>query len=62
MTIKFLKYPGRYEVVINKHPAGTLEMKEDGYYDWYPILLFNGYVPSWVLYAIANKLDDLNKD
>lgn len=51
----------RIEVLINGHYAGTLEPKEDGYWDWYPDLA-PGYIPSWVLRTLADKLDDINKD
>jgi len=63
LTIKFTKYVDRYEVDVNRVYSGTLEMKEDGYYDWYPSFpSTSGYIPSWVLRAISDKLDELNKD
>lgn len=59
--IEFIEYPGtNYNVRVNKQYAGTLEPKEDGYWDWYPDLK-PGYIPSWVLRAIADKLDEINK-
>ena len=51
---------GIYKVVINSQNAGTLEPKEDGYWDWYPHLK-PGYIPSYVLKHIANFLDNLNE-
>ena len=50
-----------YNIRVNNKFAGTLEPKEDGYWDWYPDLR-PGYIPSWVLHAIANKLDEINQD
>lgn len=48
--------------VNNKH-IGTLQSKEDGYYDWYPAPLdTTRYLPSWFLRQVADKLDELNKD
>ncbi len=61
--VKFTLDYGRgiYKVTINSQDAGTLEPKEDGYWDWYP-LLKPGYIPSTVLRQIANYLDNINKD
>ena len=50
-----------YNVRINNIYAGTLEPKEDGFWDWWPEPR-PGYIPAWVLHAIANKLDEINKD
>lgn len=50
-----------YNVRVNGIYAGTLESKEDGFWDWWPEMR-PGYIPAWVLHAIANKLDELNKD
>jgi hypothetical protein len=61
MLIKYQGFHNRIEVFINKVYCGNLEMKDDGFYDWYPNLR-PGYIPSWVLKDIAAKLDDLNAD
>lgn len=47
-------------VKINNIYIGELAVKEDGYWDWYPKPR-PGYIPSWVLRAIADKLDEINK-
>jgi hypothetical protein len=52
----------RIEININTHYAGTLEPKEDGYWDWYPQLNNPGYIPAYILRSIADKLDELNKE
>lgn len=61
MLIEYIEEPGKYVVRINKQYAGSLEPKEDGYYDWYPDLR-PGYVPSYILRALADKLEELNED
>lgn len=60
--IEYINDHGRgiFKVKINKVSCGTLEPKEDGYWDWYPVLR-TGYIPAWVLRAIADKLDEINK-
>jgi len=59
--IEFVAYPQNYNVRVNNIYCGTLEPKEDGYWDWYPELR-PGYIPSWVLRAIADKLDEVNAE
>jgi hypothetical protein len=61
--IKYIKPFGSstYNIRIGEVYAGELAPKEDGYWDWYPELR-PGYIPSWVLRSIADKLDELNKD
>jgi hypothetical protein len=65
VMIEFIKndlsFTKNYDIRINNVSCGTFEVKEDGYWDWYPNLSHTGYIPSWFLHAIANKLDELNK-
>jgi hypothetical protein len=39
---------------------GDILMKEDGFYDFWPIQ-HGGYWPSYILRVIADKLDEINK-
>lgn len=41
---------------------GDFLMSEDGYYNWWPVPERDGYIPSYMLRAIADELDKLNKD
>lgn len=55
---------GYYKVCERKsgsHFADFL-MKEDGFYDYWPVLGKQGYFPAYMLRAMADALDDLNKD
>ena len=54
-------YQEDYFVVVNNNNIGTLDKSIDGFYNFY-LESGNGYIPSWVLRAIADKLDELNKD
>jgi hypothetical protein len=63
MQIEFVQPFGdknNYNVRINNVYCGALEVKEDGYWDWWPNNGRSGYIPAWVLHVIANKLDELN--
>lgn len=51
---------GDYDIFVNGIPFGTLGMKEDGYYDWYPTFGFTSAVSSWVLEDIVSRLNELN--
>lgn len=65
MQIEFTQPFGdtsNYNVRINNQYAGCLEIKEDGYWDWWPDPGRHGYIPAYILRAIADKLDELNKD
>lgn len=42
--------------------VGELISKEDGYFDFWPDKETYGYWPSYGLRALADKLDELNKD
>lgn len=59
--IKWVVVAGIIHGKVGEQWIGTLERKEDGYYDWYPDLR-PGYIPSYVLHAIADKLDILNEE
>lgn len=39
-----------------------LLMKEDGFYDYWPTLGKKGCFPAYILRAMADALDDLNRD
>jgi major membrane immunogen (membrane-anchored lipoprotein) len=41
---------------------GNLEVGDDGYYVWWDDKNNSGYVPSWILRELADKLDELNKE
>lgn len=54
---------GRYEVLHeNGVSLGQLFAKEDGFYDWWPTQWNGGYIPSYILREIADKLDELNQE
>jgi hypothetical protein len=40
---------------------GDLIVGDDGYYAWWPTTNISGYIDSWVLRELADKLDELNK-
>ena len=40
---------------------GDILRKEDGFYDWWPVHR-GGYITSWILRELADKLDEMNKE
>lgn len=54
-------YPVWYRVLINGLPAGGIYKGEDGFFQYYAPLYDDGYIPSWVLRSLADKVDELNK-
>lgn len=40
---------------------GEMIVGDDGYYAWWPER-GDGYIDSWILRELADKLDDLNKE
>lgn len=64
-----LKYSDKnqYGTILVHYPnnvfMGDMIIGDDGYYAWWPNEdLRAGYIPSWVLRELADKLDELNKD
>lgn len=51
-----------YGILINGKFAGELNFDEAGFYVWYPPEVLYGYIPSWVLRSISDKLDELNAE
>lgn len=41
---------------------GDILPTEDGFYQWWPDKNFSGYLSVWFLRAVADILDDLNRD
>lgn len=41
---------------------GQLLMGDDGYWQWWPTLDRSGYIPTYMLRAIADCVDELNKE
>jgi hypothetical protein len=70
MSISFVPheiiYEGQnpvYGILINSKFAGELILTQDsGFYVWLPPEDLNGYLPSWVLRSISDKLDELNTE
>lgn len=65
MQIKFVgptRISNYVQVYVNGITAGSLEVGEDGYYVWWPILRRAGYIPTEVLRAISDELDRLNSE
>lgn len=55
------KSNGGYKVISNNAFIGYFEASDDGLYYWWPENL-NGYLPSYLLRELADKLDELNRD
>ena len=65
--IKFDKLTSIYDNIyytmnINDCYIGSLEMEIDGFYNWIPPSFGQGYFPAHILYEIANKLTELNRE
>ena len=41
---------------------GDFIISDDGFYHWFPKKSNGGYISAWLLRALADKLDELNKD
>jgi hypothetical protein len=48
-----------YHIIVNKVLIGTAEPTMSGTYEYFPIAR-DGYIPSWLLKAIAKGIDELN--
>lgn len=62
MEVIYNKINEGYEVIVNNVFVGELLVSEDGIYNLWLNTERSGYLPSWFLREIANKLDELNKD
>lgn len=51
-----------YEIIINGSDGGLLIIDDAGFYNWLPPSGLHGYIPTWVLQNIVDKLNELNKD
>jgi hypothetical protein len=60
-TLKFTQADGEFHVYVNEFFAGSIYMEVDGFYVYSPIQHHGGYVESWFLQGLVNKLDELNK-
>lgn len=63
-VIKLEKIDGGYKGTFTDNGiwVGDFLVKEDGYYDWWPVDGRAGYIPAVMLHALANCLDELNKE
>lgn len=52
---------GSIRVRVNGVNCGDLDMGDDGFWQWYPAMR-PGYIPSWMLRQIADKVDALNAE
>ena len=52
---------GRIRATVNGAHCGDLDLLDDGFWQWFPVML-PGYIPSWVLRQIADKVDGLNAE
>lgn len=50
---------GSIRVMFNDVYCGDLGMLDDGSWQWFPVMR-PGYIPSWMLRQIADKVDELN--
>ena len=62
MTTGTIYLQGKNLYFYNDIKIGEIFAKEDGLYDWWPDKHFsNRYIPSYLLRAIADLLDEMNK-
>lgn len=54
---------GSYDVyAYNGVFIGNFLIEVDGYYNWWPVKERDGYVPAHMLRALADALDEINKE
>ena len=51
-----------YSVFVNHTFCGTIDMLEDGFYQFFPELHRAGYWPSWMMREIADEVEKLNSE
>lgn len=51
-----------YRIKFKDKDLGSLEMMEDGFYNWIPPQFNGSSLGSWVIKDISNKLEELNKE
>lgn len=54
--------PNDIVVYVNRHFLGNLSKTESGFYQWFPPKTTNGYITSWILKELYEKLDKLNEE
>jgi hypothetical protein len=61
VTLLGMGVPAEYEVhAFNGVKIGDFFMSEDGFYNWWPVKDRDGYLPAYILYALAEHLTLLN--
>lgn len=62
-AINIKKKDGGHEVFAhNGVKIGNFLVEVDGYYNWWPLKDRGGYIPAYMLRALADCLDELNKE
>ena len=66
MTVEFEEveheFSITYDVVVNRHWSGELVQEIDGFYVYYPNPKSAGAYSEWFLRAVADKLQELNRE
>jgi hypothetical protein len=50
----------RYDIHVNTVYIGSFEIDVDGYFNYYDDRNNGGFIPSWLLLELGNKLVELN--